>query len=146
MRSQIGLFAAGVLCAWNLHAQVTITNGYVKQMRPSSKATAYMDLENKGTAVQLLKVESPDVPRIEIHQHVRGEDGTMKMRKLEKLTLPAHGVTRLKPGSLHVMLFDFQSLQNEVLLIFKFSDDESISVKLPVEVMDISTTQPRHHG
>jgi hypothetical protein len=67
---------------------------------------AYGEIRNDGAeADTLVSATSPAAGRVEIHTHAH-EDGVMKMRRLEKLEIPAKGSVTLAPGGHHIMLFD----------------------------------------
>ncbi|MEQ8282229.1 MAG: copper chaperone PCu(A)C [Parvibaculum sp.] len=74
--------------------------------RASVTATgaAYLTLENAGTEDDaLVEVRSDVAEKIEIHDMTM--DGmVMRMRKLDRLALPAGETVRLAPGGLHIML------------------------------------------
>jgi len=74
--------------------------------RASVTATgaAYLTLENAGEADDaLVAVRSNVAEKAEIHDMTM--DGmVMRMRKLERLALPAGETVRLAPGGLHIML------------------------------------------
>jgi copper(I)-binding protein len=66
---------------------------------------AYMVLQNTTAAdVSIVAVTSPAAGVAELHE-MREDNGVMRMRKVERLTVPARGTVALKPGGLHVMLF-----------------------------------------
>lgn len=74
--------------------------------RASVTATgaAYLTLENTGGADDaLVEVRSDVAEKVEIHDMTM--DGmVMRMRKLDRLALPAGETVRLAPGGLHIML------------------------------------------
>ncbi len=71
-----------------------------------SVAGAYMDLTAKANAT-LVEAASPVAARTELHT-MSMDGGVMKMRRLEKLDLPAGKTVNLKPGGDHVMLIDIK--------------------------------------
>ncbi len=63
-----------------------------------------MTLENTSKENRaLVAAESTAAGVVELHTHVN-EDGVMKMRKIDKIDIPAGETVTLKPGGLHVML------------------------------------------
>ena len=83
-----------------------ITHAYMRPTAAVSMPTAaYLHIENKGTEDDaLLRVTSDVARKNEIHTSEVNQDGVMKMKKLEKLVLPAGEVTKLKPHGNHIML------------------------------------------
>ncbi len=58
--------------------------------------------------------------KVELHDVIK-EGDVMKMRQVEQITIPANGTAVLKPGSLHIMLFN---------LTKPFAEGDSIDVQL----------------
>ena len=79
--------------------------------RPSTGQTgaAYFTIENNGKADDaLIAVESEVAAKVEIHAMTM--DGmVMRMRRLEKLPLPAGQTVRVAPGGLHIMLIGLKA-------------------------------------
>ncbi len=74
--------------------------------RASVTATgaAYLTLENVGAENDaLVEVRSDVAEKAEIHDMTM-DDMVMRMRKLDRLALPASETVRLAPGGLHIML------------------------------------------
>lgn len=67
-------------------------------------AGAYLELSSTASAA-LVAVRSPAAGSVEIHS-MSMEGGVMKMRRLEKMELPANRTVKLVPGGVHLMLID----------------------------------------
>ncbi len=64
---------------------------------------AFMTIENRGGADDALVAAHATVSdAVELHTHVH-EGGVMKMRKIDRIPVPAASRVELKPGGLHVM-------------------------------------------
>mgnify|MGYP002377832521 CR=1 FL=1 len=59
---------------------------------------------NGATDDTLIGARSPVAAAVEIHNHEAGEDGVMRMRKIDRVEVPAGGSVEFAPGGLHVML------------------------------------------
>lgn len=71
----------------------------------------------------------------EIHTHIQ-EGDVFKMRKVETLTVPAHGTLVLKPGGDHIMLMQLkQPLEagQTLSLTLQFKDHPAITLDVPVQ-------------
>ena len=81
-------------------------DGWIRPAPPVAKVRAgYVAIENASEAeVVLTKAESPDFGAIEIHT-MYDDAGTMRMRRVPELRVPAKGKVELKPGGLHLMMF-----------------------------------------
>jgi len=87
-------------------ASLTTRDGWIRAAPPVAKVRAgYLVIENAGDAeVVLTDAKSPDFGAIEIHT-MYDDAGTMRMRRVERLSVPAKGKVELKPGGLHLMMF-----------------------------------------
>jgi periplasmic copper chaperone A len=120
-------------------AKVEAVDGYVRLLPPGSPNTAaFMVLKNDGDKpVTLTAASSPDAGRAEMHTHLH-ENGVMKMRQVDGIEIPAKGEVALKPGSLHIMLFEVRELSQATPfpLILTLSDGQTISLSLPVKPVE----------
>jgi periplasmic copper chaperone A len=89
-------------------AEVTITDAWVRENAPGQKiGAAYMTLKSPEDT-KLVYVEAAAVAgSVEIHSMTMN-NGVMKMRMLEELTLEANKPASLKPGSFHLMMLDLK--------------------------------------
>jgi copper(I)-binding protein len=110
--------------------------------RPSAAETgaAYFVIHNKGDAADaLLRVETDAARQAEIHDMMM--DGTvMRMRKLDKLEIPAGKSVSVAPGGLHIMLIGLKAPlkagdEFSARLVFEKagSVDVSVQVQTPEE-------------
>jgi copper(I)-binding protein len=78
---------------------------------------------------------------LEIHEVVKGDDGEMKMQKVEGgIVIPAKGSVTLKPGGYHVMYWDLLKpipVGSHVTLTLNFSNNTTLDVDAVAR--DIST-------
>lgn len=98
------LALASAACA---HAQVTVSDAWVRATVPQQKATgAFMRLRAASDA-RLVSASSPLAPVVEVHE-MRMQDNVMKMRQVAALDLAAGKTVELKPGGYHIMLMDLK--------------------------------------
>ena len=74
---------------------------------------------------------------VELHTHVN-EDGVMKMRKVDKIAIPAGQTVALKPGGLHVMLIGLKEKLEpgkEVHMNLIFDNGGKEHIMAPVRAM-----------
>ena len=99
-------------------------------------SSAYLTIRNKGvTDRELLSASSPHAKTIEIHEHIHAE-GSMRMRQLPALGIPAGSTATLESGGTHLMLFQLdERLRDkrggtllEVPLSLHFDNDETVTV------------------
>jgi periplasmic copper chaperone A len=100
-----GFLLAFYLAASSLAAQAEVkaTNAWVRATVPSQKSTgAFVTLVSSEDA-KVVGVESHAAAAVELHSSSM-KGGTMEMRAVDSIELPAGKPVELKPGALHVML------------------------------------------
>ncbi|WP_319558359.1 copper chaperone PCu(A)C [Thiomicrorhabdus sp.] len=103
-------FIAGCALSWQAFAAtvaetVEISDPYVRMVPPSAPATAaFMSIKNPSAKDHALVSAKAYINKVtELHTHIH-DAGVMRMRRVEKIELPAGKTTALQPGGLHVML------------------------------------------
>lgn len=134
------------LTAWTAMADVVVTDGYVRAVPEGQlNSAAFMLLENTADEDLALVAASSDVANtVELHTH-QNDNGTMRMRQIDQIDLPAHQQVKLQPGGLHVMLIGLkQTLEadQQVAVSLRFSDGSEQQLNLPVK--NITQTMHKH--
>lgn len=116
--------------------QIVIHDPYVRAVPPGQPNSAvFMQLENQSDSDHVLvHATSPVSKVVELHTH-RDEGGMKKMRRIEKIDIPARAKTSLQPGGLHVMLIDLYdelTLDQKISLTLEFEDGSKIPIIAPV--------------
>lgn len=112
---------------------LSVENAYIKQTPPNAKATAiFLTIRNDGNKdVSLLKAETNLSEVAELHGHAN-ENGKMVMKKVPSIEVKAHSNTELKPGGLHIMVFDLKNPIDENTqtdLTLYFDNNQSIELQ-----------------
>jgi len=109
IRSALLLLAAAALPA--LAADLEVKDAWVRGTVPAQKATgAFMQLSSKN-GVAITGAASPVARVVEVHE-MSMDGGTMRMRPLSRLEVPAGKAVELRPGGYHLMLMGLkQSLE-----------------------------------
>ena len=85
---------------------------------------------------RLLGARSTAASEVQIHQTTNDKDGTVGMRRVEGLDLPAGGTLMLEPGGFHMMLIDVERVgpgdEVDVTLVWENGGEWTI----PAEVVD----------
>lgn len=105
------LFALSALVApFALHAEgvadwLAVEAPYARAVPPGQPNSAvFMILENRDAIDHALVAAASDAAEVvELHTH-RQEGGMMRMRRIERIELPAGESVTLAPGGLHLML------------------------------------------
>lgn len=93
-----------------------------------------MVITNNGAeADALIAARSPVAAAVELHGHEAGEDGVMRMRKVDRVEIPGGGSVEFASGGLHVMMIGLTApLSVEevfpVTLVFEKAGDVTINV------------------
>lgn len=115
---------------------IVINDAYARAVPPGQpNSAAFMLLQNTSDADHALVNASSSVSKVvELHTHIR-EGEMMKMRRIEKIDIPAQGTTTLQPGGLHIMLIDLHDdlkIDQKILLTLEFEDGSNTAVEVPV--------------
>ncbi len=130
------------LAATFAHAYATVSflRPWALATKPGQKnGAAYMELEASESAL-ITKVESPQAKAVEVHNMIM-DKGVMKMRKVDRLELPAGTSVKFEPGGLHLMLIGLKKpLKSGDTVVVKFtisgSDKKESSFQVDVSVRD----------
>ncbi|WP_047395861.1 copper chaperone PCu(A)C [Chitinibacter sp. ZOR0017] len=97
---------------------------------------------------QLLSASTPIASKTELHE-MRMNNGVMQMRQIETLPLPKGSVTKLIPGSFHLMLFGVQQplkAGSRFPLTLNFAKAGSVKVDIKVEDAQYHVSPAEHQG
>lgn len=137
-RSSLLVLALMAVAAVTARAQspLAVTGAWVREPVPGRSATAaYAVVENtSGTAVDIVATTADIAGTAELHEMVRTGD-MMKMSPVKSITVPPHGKVELKPGGLHVMLFELKRPVKDgdtVTLTFTTSTGNTVQATAPV--------------
>lgn len=112
---------------------IEVSNSFVKITPPNMKQTAiFMDIKNNSDKeISLIDANTSLSSVTELHTHIK--DGEMmKMIKVSDIKIPAHGEANLKPGGLHIMVFDLNSSVDEnttANVWLKFDNNETMLIE-----------------
>ncbi len=106
MRSFLLSLLLSVAPAQAGESSLAARDGWIRPAPPVAQVRAgYLVIENGSDAdVVLNQVDSADFGAVEIHT-MYDDEGTMRMRRVSELRVPAKGRVELKPGGLHLMMF-----------------------------------------
>ncbi len=121
-------------CSTSGAADLTARQAWIRLLPGDLPAAGYLELVNSGTnRVQLVGVQSTGFGAVELHESSE-QSGVARMRRVDRLQIPAGGTLRLKPRGYHLMLFrPTAKLQpgDRVTVTLEFSD----GTRLPVEFL-----------
>ena len=121
---------------------VTITDAWVRPTNPGQEVgAAYMTFLSERD-MALISIESSATQSVEIH-NMTIENGVMKMRMLEKLSLRANKPYKLAPGGFHLMLFDLKKpliVGEQVSFTLHFKPNMKIKSLKNIDISDYKQT------
>ncbi len=103
-------------------------------------AVVYMTVLNSSQQpVAIQAVEVSGASRSELHQHLH-QDGMMRMRKVERVEVPAAKSVAFRPGGYHIMAFHLQpeSAADGHRVTLTLTDGASVSVLVRSECDSLS--------
>lgn len=140
----LALCLLGIATA-HAQAQIAIEDLHLRYGIGDRPSVIYATFTNHShQPISLVGVSSPSFGRIELHNHLH-EGNIMRMRKIERITLPPHKAIKLQTGGLHLMAFD-RSEADAITLTFTF--DNAPPQTLRVEKTDKigkKHKSPHHH-
>lgn len=117
-------------------AGLELSGAWVRALPPVQRNTAaYLTLRNTGdAALTVTGGHAAGAARLEIHRSEQ-VDGTMRMRRVEELTLAPGEQVQLQPGGVHLMLLDLEKMPAEgeqVELCLSLATGEPVCTLAPV--------------
>ena len=135
------LLALAAFSAPAFAAGVTVENPYARpSLGAARNSAAYMTLKNGSDAPdKLIRAEGDVAKEVSLHTHLMKKvDGKviMQMRPVKDIPIPAHGVTALHPGGLHIMLIGVKKPLkpgDSFTLKLVFAHSGPVTVTVPVK-------------
>ncbi|MGF1910106.1 copper chaperone PCu(A)C [Vibrio kasasachensis] len=128
-------------------SDIMLHNPYARATPPNAATSAvFVDIMNHSENDRaIVAATTPAAGKVELHDVVH-EGEVMKMRQIEQIKLPAQSHTSLKPGSLHIMLFELtkplvegESIEVEVT----YASGETQKFKAPIK--KVMSGMKHHH-
>ena len=124
-----------------INSRILFEKPWIRLLPPTVMHTAaYVTIvNNTDTQDKLLKVSSPSINSVSVHQTIE-VDGLFRMLPAENIVIPANGKLTMKPGSYHLMIMGLNTqLTNEskVTMSFHFEKAGVINVEFPASKTEI---------
>lgn len=122
------------------YAEIQIEDAYARSASPMAKSgAAFMMIRNTdGSADRLIGAASDAAARTELHTHLAGENGVMRMVHVEEgFELPADGMIAMQRGGEHVMLMGLKQPMEQgatVTITLTFEKAGDVVVEVPVDL------------
>ena len=132
-------------------AALRVDAPYLRLPPPGAAATgAFMRIDNAGSSErQLVRADSPAADKVELHTHLN-ENGVMKMRQVDAVTVEAGSSVAFKPGSYHIMLIGLHNplkagQRVPLTLVFEKSGQATVEVQVDAVDTEATHTMPMKH-
>lgn len=134
----IFIFAVLSACDGDAEPPLIATAIIINESVPGKAMSAgYLSLRNTThDEISISRVTSPDFGAVEIHESLL-QDGIAKMRRVEKLLIPANSTVSLEPGGKHLMLMLPIGAPENISL--NFYNDETLQLSVQA-----SLTRSKH--
>lgn len=152
MKRSVPLFLIAVLVLLTRIAWadgILVSNAWVRATPPGQTvAGLYLEIES-GSAARLVGVSCPLAASAELHQMTM-DAGTMRMRAVDAIDLPAGKTVSLKPGGYHIMLFGLkQGLKPGEAVPFALTLTDakggSHEIETTAQVRNLDGSEPHQH-
>jgi hypothetical protein len=125
--------------------EIAVTDAWSR--RPVSgqpTAAVYAVVSNPtGDDITIVGAASPVTDRVELHETVENDDGTMTMREVDRgFVVPAGGDVTFESGGPHIMLFDIDAdtyPTDHVAITLEFDGADAITFEAEVRSLDGDT-------
>ena len=131
---------------------ILVNDAYVRASSKMAKsAAAFMDIKNTSSQDdRLLDVKSKVAKRVELHTHIKSDDGVMKMRRVDEgFLIPGNDTLRLERGGNHIMFMGLSQpfVNRESILITLFFESAGpLDLEIPIKMKERSTIKSHSHS
>lgn len=129
---------AGAIAIGHPHARATVSG--------QPNGGGYMLFENGGAADKLLSASAAISNSVELHS-MKMDGGTMHMRKLDSIDLPAGKTVALEPGGLHMMFIGLKAplkVGDSFPLKLRFQKAGEVTVQVKIEAAGTAPEPHKH--
>ena len=119
---------------------IAVDGAYARASSKLAKSAAvFMEIKNmSSTEDRLLGARSDFAKRVELHTHIKSEDGVMKMRRVAGgLLVPGNGNLMLQRGGDHIMFMGLTrpiSDREIIQLMLIFENAGSFEIEIPIHL------------
>ena len=147
------LALAGLLLAPLAHAKgdIMVHDAYARATPPSAVNSAVFTtlINHSDKERSIVAATTPAAGKVELHDVIMDGD-VMKMRQVQTIAIPANGQVELKPGSLHIMLFDLKDGLKEgdqisMMLAFANGDTQTFDAPIKKVISGMKKMNLDHH-
>ena len=109
---------------------ISVTSAYVPQPTTPGTTVAYLDIRNNGHADRLIAVHTSVGGTVQLRAPVARHAGTLIMRTVPTIPIPANSLVRLNPDTYHLLITGANALRSgkAITLTLTFAHAGNMSV------------------
>ncbi len=114
----------------NAASSIVIASAYVPQPTMPGMTVAYLDIRNNGPADELISAQTSVGGKVQLRAPVSQHAGTLTMRTVPDIRLPAHSMTLLNPDSFHLLITGAGAMHDgkDIMLRLTFAKAGTVTV------------------
>ena len=111
-------------------SSISVTSAYVPQPTTPGTTVAYLDIRNNGHADQLVAVHTSVGGTVQLRAPVARRAGTMTMRTVTAITIPANSLVRLNPDTYHLLITGAGPMHDgkDIMLRLTFANAGTVTI------------------
>ena len=106
-------------------------------LSPNNNSAAYMVINNPtDQQITIIGASTMVANNVELHESFVDDKGVSRMKSIDNIVVPAQSKIELKPGGIHIMLFDLKkaiSSDDKFNMELKIKDMKPITVEVVVK-------------
>ena len=128
---------------------ITVDGAYARaSSKLANSAAAFMEIKNMSSRDDLLLGARSDfAKRVELHTHIKSEDGVMKMRRVDGgLLLAGNGNLMLQRGGDHIMFMGLTQPISDgeiIQLMLIFENAGLFEIEIPIHLKEMAPSGSR---
>jgi copper(I)-binding protein len=138
LRSILGIGCAALLAvlvvtgcaAADAASSISVTSAYVPQPTTPGTTVAYLDIRNNGRADRLVAVHTSVGGTVQLRAPVARHSGTLTMRTVAAIPIPADTLVRLNPDSYQLLITGAGPMHDgkDIMLRLTFANAGTITI------------------
>jgi periplasmic copper chaperone A len=111
-------------------SSIVVASAYVPQPTTPGTTVAYLDIRNNGRADKLVSVQTSVGGTVQLRAPVARHAGTLTMRTVPDIPIPANSMTLLNPDSFHLLITGAGAMHDgkDIMLRLIFANAGTVTV------------------
>jgi periplasmic copper chaperone A len=124
------LAAVAVTGCASADGPIAVSSAYVPQPTTPGTTVAYLDIRNNGHADRLIAVHTSVGGTVQLRAPVARDAGTLVMRTVPEIPIPADSLVRLDPDTYHLLITGAGAMYDgkDIMLRLTFADAGTITI------------------